>query len=137
MRIGRERRREDGELPLTPLIDVVFLLLIFFMASTTFDRTKAIEMDLPVAETGSGQSAQKALILQLREGGEYHLGGEPVPPEGLQAALAAKDRELPLMIRAHPLASSQDLVRVLDVARKLGLEQVSVEVVPPPRGALD
>ena len=134
MRMGRERNREDSEISLTALIDVVFLLLIFFMVSATFDRTKALEMELPTAETGEGKPAGDALVLRLEEDGGYRLGigldGDPVPPDGLRAALEAADRDLPLIIRAHPEASSQALVHVLDVARKLALERVSVEVIP-------
>ena len=138
MRMGRERNREDSEISLTALIDVVFLLLIFFMVSATFDRTKALEMELPTAETGEGKPAGDALVLRLEEDGGYRLGiglgvgldGDPVPSDGLRAALEAADRDLPLIIRAHPEASSQALVHVLDVARKLALEQVSVEVIP-------
>ena len=134
MRMGRERNREDSEISLTALIDVVFLLLIFFMVSATFDRTKALEMELPTAETGEGKPAGDALVLRLEEDGGYRLGigldGDPVPPDGLRAALEAADRDLPLIIRAHPEASCQALVHVLDVARKLALERVSVEVIP-------
>ena len=134
MRMGRERNREDSEISLTALIDVVFLLLIFFMVSATFDRTKALEMELPLAETGEGKPAGDALVLRLDEDGGYRLGvgldGAPVPSDGLRAALEAADRDLPLIIRAHPEASSQALVHVLDVARKLALERVSVEVIP-------
>ena len=134
MRMGRERNREDSEISLTALIDVVFLLLIFFMVSATFDRTKALEMELPLAETGEGKPAGDALVLRLDEDGGYRLGvgldGAPVPSDGLRAALEAVDRDLPLIIRAHPEASSQALVHVLDVARKLALERVSVEVIP-------
>ena len=130
MRIGREREREDSEISLTALIDVVFLLLIFFMVSATFDRTKALEMELPTAETGEGKPAGEHRILRIQEEGGYRLDKEVVPSDGLQAALESVGPDLPLIIRAHPEASSQALVHVLDVARKLALERVSVEVLP-------
>ena len=129
MRIGRDRP-EEGEITLTPLIDVVFLLLIFFMVSTTFDRTRAIEMDLPVAETGGTREQGERLLLELRPEGRYRLNDEPLEAGELQAALRARDRGIPMVIQPHAQASSQDLVHVLDIARKLGITQLSVEVKP-------
>ena len=129
MRISRDQP-EEGEITLTPLIDVVFLLLIFFMVSTTFDRTQAIEMALPTAETGGTREQGERLLLELRPQGRYRLNDEPLEAGELQAALAASDRGIPMVIQAHAQASSQDLVHVLDIARKLGITQLSVEVKP-------
>lgn len=139
MRIGRDRNREDGDLPLTPLIDVVFLLLIFFMVSTTFDRTRALDLELPVAATGTATPAQDATILHVWKNGAYHLNSSEtdIAPDDLRAALTSQQPNRPLLIRAHPQAASQALLQALDAARQAGLGQVSMEVLPPSPAPID
>ncbi len=135
MRIRSSRRREEPEVNLTALIDVVFLLLIFFMVSTTFDREAQLKVDLPEASAEPTEAPKEILEVTVNERGEYFIGDQQVvntEPGTLRKAMrqALGDRrDLPLLIRADGQAPHQSVVTVMDVARQLGIEQLSLATV--------
>ncbi|MDX1464367.1 MAG: biopolymer transporter ExbD [Halomonas sp.] len=136
MRFPR-RRRDPVEVNLTPLIDVVFLLLIFFMVSTTFETRQALELELP--ESVSGQPMEAAPVtLVVTSAGEYRLGERVHTAGTLGDALAAEAeqaREHGLVIEADGRAAHADVVRVLDRAAGLGIRHVRIatEAVATPQ----
>ncbi|HHO81651.1 MAG TPA: biopolymer transporter ExbD, partial [Halothiobacillus sp.] len=71
----RPRAREELDLNLIPLIDVVFMLLIFFMLTTTFVRDTALKVDLPLAKSGQVEQAQQVNMLEISRDGVYALNG--------------------------------------------------------------
>ncbi|QTF94127.1 biopolymer transporter ExbD [Halomonas sp. BM-2019] len=127
MRFARTRR-EPVEVNLTPLIDVVFLLLIFFMVSTTFETRQALELELP--ETVSGAAAEVSPVtVVITAAGAYRLGERELTPAELPAALAAEAdqaREHGLVVEADGRASHADVVRVLDQAGLQGIQRVRI-----------
>lgn len=135
MRIRSSRRREEPEVNLTALIDVVFLLLIFFMVSTTFDREAQLKVDLPEASAEPTEAPKEILEVTVNERGEYFIDDQQVvntEAETLRKAMrqAMGDRrDLPLLIRADGQAPHQSVVTVMDVARQLGIEQLSLATV--------
>ncbi len=127
MRFPRPRR-DPVEVNLTPLIDVVFLLLIFFMVSTTFETRQALELTLP--ETSSGAAAEASPVtVVITAAGVYRLGERELAPAELPAALAAESeraREHGLVVEADGRASHADVVRVLDQAGLQGIQRVRI-----------
>ncbi|AXY43499.1 MULTISPECIES: ExbD/TolR family protein [Halomonas] len=127
MRFARTRR-DPVEVNLTPLIDVVFLLLIFFMVSTTFETRQALELELP--ETTSGAAAEVSPVtLVVTAAGVYRLGERELTSAELASALAAEAeqaREHGLVVEADGRASHADVVRVLDQAGLQGIERVRI-----------
>ncbi len=126
----RPRRREGPEVNITPLIDVVFLLLIFFMVSTTFRHQFEIALDLPRAS--SETAAGPALVeLTIDAEGHYYLDGQRLVNdrrETLQRALARlaeADRETPLVIAADAATPHQAVITALDAARRAGLTRLT------------
>ncbi|MFK8066666.1 MAG: ExbD/TolR family protein [Gammaproteobacteria bacterium] len=121
----RPRKDDDVELNLTPLIDVVFLLLIFFMVSTTFVKESEIKLDLPEATTAAAPSTKEAIKISIDAKGNYFLNGEPLintQAETVEKAikLAAGDNKEPtIVINADKQATHQSVVAVLDAARRL------------------
>ncbi|MFG6137527.1 MULTISPECIES: ExbD/TolR family protein [Halomonas] len=127
MRVPR-RRREAVEVNLTPLIDVVFLLLIFFMVSTTFETRQALELVLPESVTGVAAEASPVTVVITPEG-EYRLGERALAPGELEAALeavASRARERGLVVEADGRAAHADVVRVLDRAGALDIRRVRI-----------
>lgn len=123
------QRRESVELNLTPLIDVVFLLLIFFMVSTTFETRPALELTLP--ESASAEAAAASpLRVSISEQGEYALNGSVVDDrKALQEALAGRvdvARKQGLVIEADARARHQAVVAVLDEAAALNISRVRI-----------
>ena len=135
MKFARARRSGRGfaVVEITPLIDVIFLLLIFFVVSTTFVRSSAIEVDLPDA-SGAVEQVPAAIEIRVSATGGYAVNGEALPERGraelLDALGRARDRsanpEPLLVIAADADSRHESVVRVMDAARELGLTKLSV-----------
>ena len=131
MNFGLKRQR-DVEVNLTPLIDVVFLLLIFFMVSTTFISESSIDISLPVSETADTKlDAPKNIELSLKRDGTVFIGGQSLgalDPQKIESALTAiaKKSESPvIVISADADVSHQAVISVMDAARKAKLFRVT------------
>lgn len=131
----RRPSKDEAGVSLTPLIDVVFLLLIFFMVSTTFDRHADIQLQLPAAdrETATAETAWIDVLIDAR--GEYYVDGRELVnrrPETLERVLreAIGDRpDDPVLIRADANATHQAVVTALDVVGRLGIKAVSIATI--------
>lgn len=122
---------------LTPLIDVVFLLLIFFMVSATFLRESQIRVELPEAR-GSGDPEQDVLEVLVTRDGRYAVDGRALVDAGretLRRALGAhvgdSGARPPLVVTADAAAEHRAVVRVMDVAAQLGFERLSISTREP------
>ena len=130
---------EDEEGPsLTPLIDVVFLLLIFFLVATTF-QNEEVEMDLklPEAQTGKAQEQNQRIVINVRRDGTLIIDGRPVSQESLEQKLRAaarRDKNQEVLIRGDTSAQFGVVARVLDVCRAAPLTQIAIGAAPQERG---
>jgi len=130
-----EGRRRATHLPnLTPLIDIVFLLLVFFMLTSHFVREKSLEVDLPQSESGAPLEEVAQIELVLDADGALFLQERPVEPEALEGvlrqALAGHDNKV-VRIRGDREATVGKAVSVLDVARRAGAEAVDIVTEAP------
>lgn len=127
MRFPR-RQRESVEVNLTPLIDVVFLLLIFFMVSTTFDTRRALDLILPQSSQASAVE-QAPLILSIAAGGDFTLGEESLAESELGTRLAEyKDQadRFGLILEADGRTPHAKVVKALDAAAAVGITRVRI-----------
>ncbi len=126
----RRQRRGAVEISLTPMIDVVFLLLIFFMVTTTFQKESALKINLPEAK-GQKQNERKTLDIVIDAQGRYYIDRHQLVNtriETLKKALVrAKGKEpRPLVvISADKKTPHQAVIRALDAARQVGLIHIS------------
>ncbi|MBA6412126.1 biopolymer transporter ExbD [Parahaliea sp. F7430] len=133
----RRRAQEDLGLNLTPLIDVVFLLLIFFMVSTTFTRETQLSIDLPQATGSARESHDKQVEILIDEAGRYRVNGQKLVDQRLrtlQAAIykiAAGDTTLPMLITADAQSSHESVVRAMDAAGQMGFIHLSITTQQP------
>ncbi len=132
----RPRRREEPDLNMTSLIDVVLLLLIFFMLSTRFVDEGRLQVRLPEASVEPDLSTlEDAVVLEIAASGVYRLNGRDLvdaEPETLTAALeeaTGGNRASPITLRADARASHQSVVTAMDVAGKAGFRQVNLATV--------
>lgn len=133
----RPRRREDPELNLVPMIDVVLVLLIFFMIATSLRRESALELRLPEASGLPMPSDATVLDVSIDAEGRYAVNGHSLDPANaatLKARLTmlAGGRALPLTLRADGRTPHQAVVTVLDVAGQLGLQQLTIATINAP-----
>ncbi|MEZ5554731.1 ExbD/TolR family protein [Haliea sp.] len=140
MRFRRQQAAEVG-VNLTPLIDVVFLLLIFFMVSTTFTRETQLTLDLPEAAGEPRAVTEQQVEVLVDEDGRYRVNGQPLVDNRvrtLQAAIykvSAGDTTLPLVIAADAQAAHQDVVRAMDAAGQMGFVHMNISTRMPAEAA--
>ncbi len=140
MKFRRQKRDEVG-VNLTPLIDVVFLLLIFFMVSTSFNRETQLSIDLPEASGEVAEAPERQVEVLIDEAGVYRVNGQKLVDSRLrtlQAAIyriSAGDTTLPMVITADAQASHQSVVRAMDAAGQMGFVHLSITTRQPEAGA--
>jgi biopolymer transport protein ExbD len=123
---------DEPDINLTPLIDVVFLLLIFFMVSTTFEHQSRIQIDLPEATADATEQEDDTLEILVDVQGRYFIGDQQVINSELKTLKTAISKavgnrgELPVTIRADANTPHQAVIRVLDAASQLGLTHISL-----------
>ena len=137
MRLGRAGR-DEAQINLTPLIDVVFLLLIFFMVSTTFERESEIEIELPEANAERPKPETAAVEVWIDAFGRLYLDGRQIEDtrvSGVKAALDAiatsAPRRPPLVVSADANTPYQSVITVLDAANQAGFVHFSLPVRAP------
>ncbi len=127
----RDKKREKLEITLTPMIDVVFLLLIFFMVTTTFSRETAIKINLPEASGEERLEAPKVVNLTIDADGVYYVNNQQVINQKYSTLkkaildITGNSRDLPFIISADAKTPHQAVIRVLDVASKIGFTKVT------------
>lgn len=137
----RRQRLDDVSINLTPLIDVVFLLLIFFMVSTTFTRETQLSIDLPEAQGQVKESSEEEIEILIDESGNYRVNGKGLVDSRmrtLQSAIykiSAGDTTLPMIITADAQAAHEDVVRAMDAAGQMGFVHLSITTRQPAQAA--
>lgn len=127
----RPNKKDNVELNITPLIDVVFLLLIFFMVSTTFDRESEIDLTLPEASEEATKQEPVAVNVAVDASGQMFVNGEPlVNSQILTIREAMRDaarglEDPPVIISADEKATHDSVVRIMDAARQLDLVRIT------------
>ncbi len=136
MNFGNSQEQEETNIELTPLIDVVFLLLIFFMISTTFTKETALKINLPEANGEASEQQPQSLEVQVGATSQYALQGSGDPKarelinsnrDTLKSALQdyANQENLLLIIRADQKATHEAVIKVLDVAQELDMTNIT------------
>lgn len=133
----RRRPQRDNSINLTPLIDVVFLLLIFFMVTTTFTRETRTLISLPEAEAESLSNEQVTLELVVSKEGSYAVNGQSLINRDIKTIMAALkdasagDNEMPLVITADAQSTHQAVITAMDAAGRLGFKTLNIATQQP------
>jgi len=130
----RKNLSDDVEVNLTPLIDVVFLLLIFFMVTTTFDRDAKIKINLPTSTNAVAVAQQDGLKVLINSQGKYYVNGSEVLNNKAETLFRAMTQAIEeggndhpkLVISADANANYQSVVTAMDIAGRLGLTDFSM-----------
>lgn len=132
-----EGRRRTSHVPnLTPLIDIVFLLLVFFMLTSHFVRDEVINIDLPEADTGEALDEPEQVEIVINETGDYRINDQPVTLDSLQTILqqALKDqKEKVVRIRGDEHVDLGIAIAAFDAARKAGADGVDIVTIEKPK----
>ena len=125
---NRDRR---ARVDMSPLIDIVFLLLIFFAVTTTFLEQSAMELELPESSTAEA-AASTQIIVEVAASGEIRLQGETLTAEQLEARVGelSEEERQRITVRADSSIELGLAVRVIDALRNGGAEGISLPMVP-------
>ena len=131
MRFRREEE-DNFSFDMTPMIDVVFLLIIFFMVSTVFvDFSKKMDINLPTSKSSALDESTKTLEVEMSKDKKIFLAGKPLTLLGLETTLAKmefKDKKPSAIIRADKSLPYGDVIQVMGLLQKKGIPDISVAV---------
>ncbi len=133
----RQSSGDDPEVNLTPLIDVVFILLIFFMVSTTFQKESEINIELPEASGEPLEEHKDQLEIIIDANGHYFIDEQQVVNTELATLKKAiqkflgEQRDLPVVIRADRTTPYEAVIRAMDATAQLGLVNMSLATSQP------
>jgi len=133
MNLRGNKKRSDLLVDLTPMIDVVFLMLIFFMVSTSFTTDNSIKLDLPQSKAQAANKEDKQVVISIKADGRLYVQDELVKDADLRRRvlnISKGDPNMRVVIRADAEARHKRLVYTLDTIRELGMGKVGIATVP-------
>ena len=133
----KRKIRDQLDINITPLIDVVFLLLIFFMVTTTFTRETRLLVDLPEADAAATEAVPDQIEITVSRTGTYTINGRPLVNseidtlmQGLELA-TQNDKSVPILLIADAQATHQSVVTAMDGIGQLGFTRLSIATQRP------
>jgi biopolymer transport protein ExbD len=120
--------QDEAELDMTPMLDVVFIMLIFFIVTTSFVKESGVSVSSPQAQTASQQESVN-IFIAITAGGEVWVDRRPVDPRSVRAIVArlhADNPEGSVIIQADEDSATGMLVEVMDQVRLAGVEKIAV-----------
>ncbi len=126
----KHRANDEAEINITPMLDIVFIMLIFFIVTTSFVQEKGLEVSRPSnAPPKEVKKSKGPIVVKIDSNGNIMMAGRMLERGAVEANLErakAEKPESPLIIAAHPDAETDALVTILDAAEAVGVGSVSV-----------
>lgn len=138
MRIRDHRADDEPDINLVPLIDVILILIIFFVVTTTFDSRSMLRLELPRATGEPATDSAAALSVLVNADGRYFIDDREVLRDDIEslkatlAEVAGDDRDRPVLLRADARTPHQAVVTAYDALGQLGFRRVMVATAPAP-----
>jgi len=133
----RSRQWEEPELNIINFVDIMLMLLVFFMMTTHFIQNTSLAVELPTASVGPAPQRLIGVEVTIDAQGHYYINQKPVAgtsPDAVRAALlaaAGERRDMPIILRADARSTHQSVVTVMDVAGELGFTQLQILTTKP------
>lgn len=139
MNFRRGSRSAEPEINLIPLIDVVLVIIIFLMLTTTFSTVSGLEISLPTADAEDNETAAQEIVVAVTAGGEVLVNRQPVGERSIDAIAAALGKAVPgaaaeppvIVINADAKAAHQSVVDVMQAAQRAGLPHITFATQAP------
>jgi len=130
MRRKRRHGGEEAEINITPMLDIVFIMLIFFIVTTSFVKEIALDLNRPSSEPREEKQISEVITIHIQANGQIEVGKRPVDIRAVRAnvegELATRGFDTPVVVIAERAADSGLMVRVIDQARMAGADKVSL-----------
>jgi len=124
------RSEEEAEINITPMLDIVFIMLIFFIVTTSFVKEVGLELNRPSSAPQEEKKISEVIAIRIEASGQIQVNNRPVDIRAVRAniegELAVKGHSTPVVVIADRAADSGLMVRVIDQARMGGAAQVSI-----------
>lgn len=139
MRIRDHRADDTPDINMIPLIDVILVLIIFFVITTTFDTRSVLKLELPRADGQPSETQGKALSVLVNADGRYFVGDQEVLRTDVDslkrtiADVAGPDRDRSVLLRADARTRHQAVVTALDALGQLGFRHIAIATAPEPK----
>ncbi len=133
MNLRGNKKRSDLLIDLTPMIDVVFLMLIFFMVSTSFTVSNTLKLDLPQSKASAAIKDNVQVVIQIDSEGHLYVQDERIEDGDLRRRIlniSKGDPNMRVILRADADAKHKRVVYVLGIIRELGMGKVGIATVP-------
>lgn len=138
MNFRRGSRTEAPEINLIPLIDVVLVIIIFLMLTTTFSKVSGLEINLPSAESEGVESVANEIVVAVTAAGEVVVNHQPVADRSVEALVAALGKATPeggkepvIVINADAKAAHQRVIDVMQAAQRAGFAHITFATQAP------
>ena len=124
-----ETNQEEGEIDLTPMLDVVFIMLIFFIVTATVVKEIGIDVNSPDKNQNIQDADKKSIVVKISSRDRIEIRGRNVDIRSVRAnieRLHAEDPEAPVVVLPHPDSTTEVMIQVMDSARQAGVYNVSI-----------
>ena len=138
MRIRNDRAQDEPHIDLVPLIDVILVLIIFFVVTTTFDARSTLQVQLPTASDQRNAEPPRSLSVLVNADGRYFINDREVLRTDVDtlkqaiAEVAGSDRERTVLIRADARTPWQAVITAYDALAQLGFRRIAIATAPEP-----
>lgn len=136
MRIGQDNSQDETHIDLVPLIDVILVLIIFFVVTTTFDARSTLQLELPKASEQPASEPLRGLSVLINADGRYFVNDQEVLRTDIEslkltlAEAAGEDRKQTVLLRADARTPYQAVVTAQDALGQLGFARIAIATAP-------
>ena len=128
-RVLGQQQQQEGEIDLTPMLDVVFIMLIFFIVTATFVKEIGLDVNSPDKNQNVKDADRQSIVVQITNRDRIRIRGRDVDVRAVRAnieRLHAENPEAPVVVQPHPDSSTNTMIQVMDSARQAGVYNVSI-----------
>ena len=128
-RVLGSQQKEEGEIDLTPMLDVVFIMLIFFIVTASFVKEMGLDVNTPDKNQNVKDADKQSIVVQVTSRDRIRIRGRDIDFRAVRAnieRLHAENPEAPVVIQPHPESKTEIMIHVMDSARQAGVFNVSI-----------
>ena len=128
-RVVGQEQQEEGEIDLTPMLDVVFIMLIFFIVTATFVKEIGLDVNSPDKNQNIKDADKQSIVVQITSRDRIRIRGRDVDVRAVRANIErrhAENPEAPVVVQPHPESKTNTMIQVMDAARQAGVYNVSI-----------
>ena len=128
-RVLAPQYQEDSEIDLTPMLDVVFIMLIFFIVTATFVKEIGLDVNSPDKNQNVKDADKQSIVVQITSRDRIRIRGRDIDFRAVRAnieRLHAENPDAPVVVQPHPKSTTNTMIQVMDSARQAGVYNVSI-----------